>query len=82
MGLIKTAGKAAVAASVVGRVQRRQQQRWAAQDQLAAGSAVPPAPGTAMDQRLAQLAKIGELRNAGVLTDAEFEAQKARILHA
>ena len=25
-------------------------------------------------------AKIGELRAAGVLTEAEFEAQKARIL--
>ncbi|MBV8948707.1 MAG: SHOCT domain-containing protein [Solirubrobacterales bacterium] len=29
---------------------------------------------------LAQLAQLGELRTAGVLTDAEFEVQKARIL--
>ncbi|WP_374105667.1 SHOCT domain-containing protein [Rhodococcus erythropolis] len=27
-----------------------------------------------------QLTKLGELKNAGVLTEAEFETQKARIL--
>jgi hypothetical protein len=30
--------------------------------------------------RLANLAKLGELMNAGLLTQAEFEQQKARIL--
>jgi hypothetical protein len=30
---------------------------------------------------LAQLAQLGELKAAGVLTEAEFAAQKARILH-
>jgi hypothetical protein len=34
-----------------------------------------------MSDRLAQLSKLGDLKNAGVLTDAEFEAQKARILN-
>ena len=29
---------------------------------------------------LALLTQLGELRTAGVLTDAEFEAQKAKIL--
>jgi len=29
---------------------------------------------------LEQLRKLGELKNAGVLTDAEFETQKAKIL--
>jgi hypothetical protein len=33
-----------------------------------------------MDEKLADLAKLGELKNAGVLSDAEFEAQKAKIL--
>ena len=32
------------------------------------------------NQRLAALAQLGQLRNQGVLTDAEFAAQKARIL--
>ena len=31
---------------------------------------------------LDQLAQLGQLRDAGVLTDAEFEAQKQRILAA
>jgi hypothetical protein len=29
---------------------------------------------------IAQLKELGELRSSGVLTDAEFEQQKARIL--
>ena len=41
MGLLKTAATVAVASSVHGRVQRRQQARWAAQEP--APAAVPPA---------------------------------------
>lgn len=98
MGLFKTAAKVAVASSVHGRVQRRQQSRWAAQDQAAAAPApaapapatlayAPPAPAPAApagpvdtNQMLAQLQQLGELRDRGVLTEAEFAAQKARIL--
>ena len=84
MGLLKTAAKVAVASSVHGRIQRRQQQRWAAQDQMAAATAPPPpAPAAApadMSDRLAQLKQLGELLSAGVLTQAEFEQQKAKIL--
>jgi hypothetical protein len=29
---------------------------------------------------LEQLRKLGELRNAGMLTDAEFDAKKAELL--
>jgi len=39
-------------------------------------AAVSPPAGDVLDQ----LAKLGELRAAGVLTEAEFQAQKARIL--
>lgn len=95
MGILKTAATVAVASSVHGRVQRRQQQRWAAQDQaagLAPPPAAPPAPEAApppqaqassvdMSERLAQLAQLSDLKNAGVLTDAEFDEQKARILN-
>ena len=93
MGLLKTAAKVAVASSVHGRVQRRQQSRWAAQDQAAAQAATsassapqPPPPAAAAtsgndtNELLAQLKQLGELRDAGVLTDNEFQAQKARIL--
>jgi hypothetical protein len=43
----------------------------------------PPAPEPAavdMDAKLAQLKDLGDLKAAGVLSEAEFEAQKARIL--
>jgi len=33
-----------------------------------------------MNQRLAQLKQLGELLSAGVLTQAEFDQEKARIL--
>ena len=42
--------------------------------------APPAAPST--DDKLAQLKQLGEHRDAGVLTDAEFEAQKGKILYA
>jgi hypothetical protein len=34
-----------------------------------------------MDDKLAQLKELGALKESGVLTDAEFEQQKARILN-
>ena len=42
--------------------------------------AAPPAPAMAspeMGDKLAQLRQLGELRESGVLTDGEFQAQKA-----
>jgi Short C-terminal domain len=94
VGLLKTAATVAVASSVHGRIQRRQQQRWAAQDQAppppptpAPPAPAPPAPAAAPAQpagtgdRLAQLKQLGELLQAGVLTQAEFEQEKARILN-
>ena len=42
----------------------------------------PPhlAQGNDMDSKLAQLKDLGELKAQGVLTDAEFEVQKEKIL--
>lgn len=93
MGLLKTGAKAYVATRVVGSTRRRQQQRWAAADQAAAaqtaGAPAPaqpaeaaPEPAAAGSSMLDQLAQLGQLRDAGVLTDAEFETQKQRILDA
>ena len=96
MGILKTAATVAVASSVHGRIQRRQQARWAAQDQASAAAVpatpppypVPPQSGpvgqpeaAAANDRLAQLKQLGELLSAGVLTQAEFEHEKSRILH-
>lgn len=96
MSLLRSAGRVAAASAVHGRVQRRQQQRWAAQDQAAAAQAQaqaqatqPPAPAPEatpaaapmdFDTKIAQLEKLGELRDKGILTDVEFEVQKARLL--
>ena len=59
-----------------------------AQPQQAYAEPVPPpqapaapAPPADMNDRLAQLKQLGELLSAGVLTQAEFEQQKARILN-
>jgi hypothetical protein len=44
----------------------------------------PAAPGAApppVNDTLAQLTQLGELKAAGVLTEDEFQAQKARILN-
>ena len=90
MSLLRTAARASVATRVVGNTHRRQQQRWAAQDAAAAKTAAPaqsPAPTPAQapasaPSMLDQLAQLCQLRDAGVLTDAEFEAQKQRILAA
>jgi hypothetical protein len=43
--------------------------------------AASPQPAGAND-RLAQLKQLGELLSAGVLTQAEFEQEKARILNS
>jgi hypothetical protein len=40
----------------------------------------PPAPAGGPDDTIDQLQKLGQLRDQGVLTEAEFEAQKAKVL--
>lgn len=45
--------------------------------------APPPAPGPApviTDEMVDQLKKLGELRDAGILTEDEFAAKKAAVL--
>jgi ABC-type multidrug transport system fused ATPase/permease subunit len=52
----------------------------AAQQQKAFDSYVRQAAGTPGEDTASQLSKLAELKNQGILTDAEFEAQKAKIL--
>ncbi len=52
----------------------------AAQQQKAFDQYVRQAAGTSGDDTASQLAKLADLKSQGVLTDAEFEAQKAKIL--
>jgi Short C-terminal domain len=42
--------------------------------------AAAPAPGGMDDDAMARLQKLAELHTQGVLTDAEFEVQKQKIL--
>jgi hypothetical protein len=45
--------------------------------------AQPPQPvGLSTEEKIAQLKQLGELKAAGVLTEQEFETQKAKILAA
>jgi hypothetical protein len=76
-----TAGRVAVASSVHGRVQRRQQDKRA-QPVQAAPQPAPASIGASFDTKLAQLKQLGELRDAGILTELEFEVKKAEILNS
>ncbi|MGZ5310912.1 MAG: SHOCT domain-containing protein [Solirubrobacterales bacterium] len=78
-GVARTAVVAGTASAVSGRVQHRQQARWAQQEPAYAEPA-PAAPAPAADDSIAKLKELGELHQSGVLTDEEFAAQKAKLL--
>jgi Short C-terminal domain len=90
-GMARTAVVAGTATAVSNRVSRRQARRWNQQayeeeDAYEAPAPPPPAPvvsappAAAQPSMLDQLKQLGDLKAAGVLTEEEFEAQKARIL--
>jgi putative oligomerization/nucleic acid binding protein len=49
-------------------------------DQLEAQQAPAPQGGGMSDNAIEQLQKLGQLHDQGVLTDAEFEVQKQKVL--
>jgi membrane protease subunit (stomatin/prohibitin family) len=90
MGLVRMAARTAVVAgtatAVSGRVARRQNARWAEEDQAAydqqtaqqqanQAQQAPPA-----DDKTAELQNLAQLHSQGVLTDEEFAAAKAKLL--
>lgn len=89
-GIARTAVVAGTASHVAGNVQHRQQKKWAAQDAEQAqpapadqgyGEQMPAGSSTdATDTQIDQLGKLGDLRDKGILTQAEFEAKKQQIL--
>jgi putative oligomerization/nucleic acid binding protein len=94
-GVARTAVVAGTATAVSNRVSRRQAERWSAQDQSTyqqqqyaqpqpqyVEAAPPPAvaAGGGEDDVIEKLTKLGALRDQGILSDAEFEAQKQRVL--
>lgn len=42
--------------------------------------AAAPAPAASADDSIEQIKKLAELRDSGILTDAEFEAKKKQLL--
>jgi hypothetical protein len=79
-GVARTAVVAGTATAVSGRVSRRQQARYAADDQQAYEPEAPSAAAPAEPEYLAELEQLAGLRDQGILTPEEFEAKKAQIL--
>ncbi len=87
-GLLRTAARTAViagtATSVAGRVQRRQEQKFAAQANRAAPTATlktdPAASSTNGLDIVGSLQRLAELKASGALSEKEYAAAKARVL--
>jgi membrane protease subunit (stomatin/prohibitin family) len=90
MGLVRMAARTAVVAgtatAVSGRVARRQNARWAQDDQAAYDQqtaqepAYQPQQAPPADDKTAELQSLAQLHSQGVLTDEEFAAAKAKLL--
>jgi hypothetical protein len=83
--MARTAVIAGTATSVSNRVSRRQEGRWAAQEQPQQAPAPPPqaaaAPAPAAEgDPIERLKELAQLHDSGVLTDQEFADAKAKIL--
>ncbi|GAA1252945.1 hypothetical protein GCM10009665_49580 [Kitasatospora nipponensis] len=94
-GVARTAVVAGTATAVSNRVSRRQAGRWAQQEAQQAPppqqqqyyQAPPPPPPPAAapvdtDTKIDQLKELAALKDQGVLTETEFQAQKERILNS
>jgi Short C-terminal domain len=87
-GVARTAAIAGTATAVSNRVSRRQARKWgytdepqqAPEQQSQAPPPPPPAPAAPAADPIQQLKDLAELKEQGILTDAEFAAQKAKVL--
>ena len=86
--VLRTVGRTAViagtATAVAGGVNRHQQQKYAQQEAAAeqappAEAAAPP-PAADTEDPVAKLKELANLKDQGILTEAEFDDQKAKIL--
>ncbi len=90
--VMRTVGRTAViagtATAVAGGVARHQENKYAQQDAAAAAQqqqapAEPSPPEQAAptsDDQIAKLKELAQLKDQGILTEAEFDDQKAKIL--
>jgi Short C-terminal domain len=76
---VRTTAVVGTAAVVGGHMANKRAQAQA--DQAApAEEAPPPPPAAAAPDPIEQLTKLAALKDSGALTEAEFEAQKAKLL--
>lgn len=82
--MARTAVVAGTASAVSGRVQQHQQEKFTEREMEQQPAPEPPvrqqAAAPVPDDLINQLERLGELKKQGVLTDAEFAAQKNRLL--
>jgi phosphoglycolate phosphatase-like HAD superfamily hydrolase len=89
-GIARTAVVAGTATAVSNRVSRRQANRWSSQEeqqyaqqqQYAQPAPAPAPPAPEAPDMVTQLKQLAELKDQGILTEAEFDAQKAKLLAA
>ena len=85
-GIARTAVIAGTATAVSNNVSRRQANRWSQQEQQPqyapdqAQAPVAAAPAAPPVDMVAQLQGLADLKDKGILTEAEFETQKAKVL--
>jgi uncharacterized membrane protein YhiD involved in acid resistance len=85
-GMARTAVIAGTATAVSNNVSRRQAQRWsnqAAEQQVEQEQYAQPQQEPAtndIDNQVAQLQQLAQLKEQGILTQAEFDAKKQQIL--
>jgi hypothetical protein len=85
---MRTVGRTAViagtATAVSGRVNRRQQEKYSEQEAQAQQAAPPPAAAEPAapdsDELINKLKELATLKDQGILSEDEFNAQKAKIL--
>jgi hypothetical protein len=79
----RTAVIAGTATAVAGGVNRHQQQKYA-QQEAQPGAPVqevaPEAAATSSDELITKLKELANLKDQGILTQAEFDDQKTKIL--
>jgi hypothetical protein len=84
-GMVRTAAVVGTASATRNAVNHRQAQKYAAQEapppqQEYAPPPPPPAAPVAQEDPITQLERLGALKAQGLLTEEEFNAQKAKIL--
>ena len=82
-GLRRVAGMAAIGgvAHYAGRKSAQAEERGKqVEAQQAQAAPQEAAPEASADDKLEQLKKLGELRDAGTITEAEFEREKQKLL--